>query len=100
MPQLSERQALFAELDQVLSDFALFGETGRKDFEDILEAKAAISSFRFINLKSYLRRNRSMHDMFFRYGPREFRQLARMDQPSFIKLHDIIAADPVFETTY
>jgi len=83
MPRVSERQKLLNEVDSLLETMILYGHEKSKDFSQIMEVKVALSSYRYLNLRRHLGKNRSMNDMFLQYGPRDFKQVARMDRRSF-----------------
>jgi hypothetical protein len=98
MPRQSERQKLLAEVESLLEVMVLFGNESCKDFSDFMELKFTLSAFRYLNLRKHLVKNRSMNDMFLQYGPRDFKQVARMDVRSFERLVEMISNDQIFHS--
>jgi hypothetical protein len=98
MPRVSERQKLLNEVDSLLETMILYGDEKSKDFSQLMEVKVALSTFRFLNLRKHLAKNRSMNEMFLQYGHRDFKQVARMDKRSFERLVEMISGDPIFQS--
>ena len=67
MLRLSERQKLLNEVDSLLETMILYGYEKSKDFSQIMEVKVALSSFRYLNLRKHLAKNRSMNEMLLQY---------------------------------
>ena len=72
MPRVSERQKLLNEVDSLLETMILYGHEKSKDFSQIMEVKVALSSYRYLNLRRHLGKNRSMNDMFFTIWTQRF----------------------------
>ena len=70
LPRISERQELIKEIHEMINLLAAFDED--EDVEERLELKAAIFSCRYLNLKSHIRKNKSMNEMLWFYGERDF----------------------------
>ena len=97
MPRLSERQKLLREVDMVAETLTVNGLHETKDFKEMLELKATLLAFRFLNLRKHLARSRTLNDALMHYSSNDFRQLARMDKTSSLRLLELIQADPIFQ---
>ena len=87
---------MLKDLDRALLMAALLSDDDSSDVEDILEMRSMILSSRFMNLRAHVHKNRSMNEMLWRYGDKEFKMLVRMKKESFLKLLDLISTHPVF----
>ena len=78
MPRISDRQALLDELDDMVKVLAIWDDD--EDIDELLDIRACILSCRYFNLRSHIRKNKSMNEMLWFYDDREFRQVVRMNQ--------------------
>ena len=92
MPRISDRQHLIRELDDMIKILAMWEE----EIEELLDIKACLESCRYFNLRSHIRKNRTMNEMLWFYGDREFKQVVRMKKESFMKLVNLISDDESF----
>ena len=72
-------------------------------YDEMLEMIALVEGTRymepkFMNLKKHLRMNRNLEDMLASYTEDSFRQTARMNKTSFLKLVDLISEDKVSQS--
>ena len=98
MPKVSERQKLLTDVESMLEMLILNGQEDSKDFSDFMDLTIALSASRFLNLRKHLAKNRNMNEMFLKYGPRDFKQAARMDKLSLERLLEMICDDPIFQS--
>ena len=96
MPKISERQALMKELNYVIKMMAMWDDDDTSEAEEISDICALLQSTRFINLREHVRKNKSMNEMLWHYGERDFKQIVRMKKDSFLRLLNLIADDPIF----
>lgn len=94
MPRVSDRQFLLNELDHMIKILAIYDE--EEEIEELLEVRAFMASCRYLDLRKHIRKNRSMNEMLWFYGEREFKQVVRMKKDSFLKLLNLISDDEVF----
>ncbi len=99
MPRLSERQQLMGQMDRLLKMMAIFGDDKTDDYEEILDLRAHLASCRYMNLAQHIRKNKTMNEMLWFYGDREFKQLVRMNKSSFEMLVDLLGQNPIFGST-
>ena len=98
MPRISERIQLIAQLDWMLRVISSHGdEDDETDADIIADIKASVETTRYLNLREYIQKNRSMNDMLFTYSERDFRQAVRMVKPSFMRLLNMISGDNIFK---
>ena len=97
MPAISERKALILEFDRVIRELAIQTDDANSEIDEVLDLKAHIESVRYLNLRTFINKNRSMNDMLLTYSDRDFRQAVRMDKRSFVRLHKLIEGDPIFK---
>jgi hypothetical protein len=72
-------------------------------YDEMLEMIALVEGTRymepkFMNLKKHLRLNRNLEEMLACYTENSFRQTARMNKTSFLKMVDLISEDKVFKS--
>ena len=97
MPRFSDRQALLQDVTLVVDTLAICGDGDTKDFEQLMQLKATILSCRFLNLRKYLAKDKSMNKMFLHYGSKDFKQVVRVEKSSFLRILSIISDDEVFK---
>lgn len=98
MPALSDRKRLIGTLDWMLQVMCSHEDSNDdENIDEIADIKATIESTRYLNLREYIGKNRSMNDMLFTYSDRDFKQAVRMVKESFAKLFVLIKDDPVFK---
>jgi hypothetical protein len=90
MPRISERQNLLGQIGKLLKTMAMFGDDETDDFEELLDLKAQLESVRFLNSKDHVIKNKSMNEMLWIYGDREFKQIVRMKKQSFERLFKVL----------
>ena len=73
-------------------------EENEKDADEILDVKAALVNTRYLNLREYVTKNRSMNEILFTYSDRDFNQVVRMRKPSFVRMVDLIQHDEILKT--
>ena len=96
MPRISERQLLLSEIDIAVKNMVLFEFGDDDEIDELLELKALLMDSRFLNMRQFVRKNKSMNEMLWFYGEREFKQIVRMSKDSFLKLLNLIKDDEVF----
>ena len=96
MPRISERKDIIGQIDEILKVLILDGQENSADFEEMIDRKVIVETTRYINLREMCKRNKHMNYAIFSYGARDFRQVTRMDEASFILLHAAIKDHPVF----
>jgi hypothetical protein len=97
MPKTSERQELILQLETVLRQLAIEGEDDTEEFEELAELEAMVGGFRYLNLREYLDKNKSLCECLWEWGPRDFKQAVRTSEPSFRRLLDLIKDHDVFK---
>ena len=99
MPRVSERVQLLGQLDWMLRVISSHGDddADKVDADLIADILATVTSTRYLNLREYIGKNRSMNEMLFTYSDRDFRQADRMNKPSFMRLLDLIKDDDLFK---
>ena len=98
MPRTSERQDLVKQLDEMIKVLAAMDED--EDLEELCDMRAALLSCRYLNLRSHVRKNKTMNQMLWFYGDREFKQVVRMSVDSFLRLIALIKDDVVFQSCF
>ena len=80
MPRNSARDILIRDLDNILRVMSTHGtdESDSLEAEEILDLKFSAMSTRYLNLREYVKKNRSMNEMLFTYSDRDFIQAVRM----------------------
>jgi hypothetical protein len=96
MPVLSERKALLRDLNKLLQELAIDGRDSTKEFTDIMELAASIGSHRYLNQTVPIPKNEDWKELFFAFPDNDFRQMARMDQISFLRILQKIEDHQVF----
>ena len=96
MPRLSDRQALIHELDDALRWLVMNDEEETEDFNDVIETRELVELTRFLNLRDYVQKNKTMPYMLWEYSDRDFKQAVRMKKASFVKLVELIEGDRIF----
>eukprot|EP01035_Chromulina_nebulosa_P002733 gene2733-3722_t len=96
MPVLSERKKLLKDLNEVLKLLIIDGNESTHEFTDIMELAASIGSHRYLNVSVPIPKNHEWRELFFAFPDNDFRQMARMDQISFLRLLQKIEDHPVF----
>ena len=61
--------------------------------------RVGIEESRYINLREYETKKRSLNDLFYTYKDKAFKQIARMNKISFNALLELISDHPVFHNT-
>jgi hypothetical protein len=87
---------MLKELDRVLTMAAMLSDDEDEDVDDIVLMRSIIASKRFINLRQHVHKNKTMQEALWKFGEREFRMHARMNQASFLTLLTKICEHPVF----
>jgi hypothetical protein len=85
MPHRSDRELLIKELDSFFKFLILVEEDDSEDFNELMEVRMGIESVRYVNLRKYETKKRSMNDMLWNYSDSAFKQIVRMDKQSFLK---------------
>jgi hypothetical protein len=80
----------------MIKTMAMFGDEETNDFQELLDLKWSIEALRYFNIRQYYEKNRSMNAMLWRISDDDFRQIVRMNKPTFIKLVSLLGAHPVF----
>ena len=80
MPRKSERKLLIFELNKTLKELALDSQESTKDFAEILEIAASLSSTRFLNPRTLIPKSDGWTEILWHIPEGQFRQLVRMDQ--------------------
>jgi hypothetical protein len=96
MPVLSRRKALLKDLNGLLKQLIIDGKESVHEFTEIMELAASISSHRYLNVSVPIPKNQEWRELFFAFPDNDFRQMARMDQISFLRLLQKIEDHPVF----
>ena len=96
MPRKSERKLLLFELNKTLKELALDSQESTKDFAEILEIAASLSSTRFLNPRTFIPKSDGWTEILWHIPEGQFRQLVRMDQISFVRLLAKIEDNRVF----
>ena len=94
MPRLSDRQSILDDIDEMVKTLAAWDDD--EDIDDLVDIRASIASCRYLNLRSFIRKNKSMNEMLWFYDDREFKQVVRMKKDSFLKLLNLISRDDIF----
>ena len=99
MPRISDWVHLLEQLDCILRVISTHGDddNDKVDANLVADMIATVTSTRYLNLREYLGKNRSMNEMLFTYSDRDFRQAVRMNKPSFMRLLDLIKDDEIFK---
>lgn len=97
MPKVSERQTTISETELLLRQLVIEDEDGTEEFEEIVDIQATILSSRYLNLREYVQKNRSMNEMLWTYSDFDFKQAVRMNKRSFLKLLEKIEDHRVFK---
>ncbi len=63
MPRRSKRQKLILEIDDMLKSSAMFFQDDTDEFQELLEIKAHLESYRFINCKDAIEKNLTIRNM-------------------------------------
>ena len=81
MSRVSERVQLLGQLDWMLRVISSHGDddADKVDADLIADILATVTSTRYLNLREYIGKNRSMNEMLFTYSDRDFRQAVRMN---------------------
>ena len=88
MPVLSKRKALLSDLNHLLKQLVIEGRDSTNEFSEIIimELANSIDSHRYLNVSVPIPKNNEWRELFFAFPENDFRQMARMDQISFLKL--------------
>jgi hypothetical protein len=105
MPKRSERHNLLKDLDSViemqvinLPDSDEEDEEATADLELAILLYEDVQSIRTLFYSQPIPKDKRLKELFWRYPDATFRQIARMDKRSFVKLADLIQDHPVFES--
>jgi hypothetical protein len=63
MPRISERQLLLSEIDIAAKNMVLFEFGDDDEIDELLELKALLMDSRFLNMRQFARKNKSMNEM-------------------------------------
>ena len=96
MPVLSERKVLLRQFNSLLMQLVMDGRDSTKEFSDIMELAASLSSCRYLNPRNSIPKGSEWRELFFSFPEGEFRQMVRMDQISFLQILQKIEDHPVF----
>jgi len=96
MPKVSERESLLKEIDASLKLMAMLDDDETEDFEELMEVRACLEDVRYVDLRKYETKKRSMNDLLWSYTDASFRQTVRMDKASFLGLLQLISPHEVF----
>jgi len=96
MPVLSKRKALLSDLNYLLKQLVIDGRDSTNEFSEIMELANSIGSHRYLNVSVPIPKNHEWRELFFAFPENDFRQMARMDQISFLKLLQKIEDHGVF----
>jgi hypothetical protein len=96
MTRISERKQLINDLEFAIKVMAADGGEETKDFEEVAETVVELEENRYLDTRVYLRKNKDLCDLLWRFSEFDFRQQVRMTKPSFLRLVDLIKEDPIF----
>ena len=94
MPRLSDRQSILDDIDDMVKTMAAWDD--EDNIDELVDIRAAIASCRYLNLRAFIMKNKSMNEMLWFYDDREFKQVERMTKDSFLKLLNLISNDDAF----
>ena len=105
MPRISERKALIHELQECLkvivacrsSDFVKTIKDD-DDVAEILELLFIVRGHRYLGARSYVFKKHGLANQLWGYSERHFRQEARMNRQSFMKIVHILEQNPIFKS--
>jgi hypothetical protein len=72
MPRQSKRQKLILEIDDMLKTLAMFFQDDTDEFQELLEIKAHLESYRFMSCQDAIEKNLTMRNMLWRFTERYF----------------------------
>jgi hypothetical protein len=86
MPRISDREHTLLQIKKIVQMLMLDGKEDSDEFKYFMDMWVDIDCHRCINSRQPVEKNKSMRQMLWRYNERQFRQLARMEKRSFIRL--------------
>jgi hypothetical protein len=104
MGKISERKQLLQQLESTIIEMIRNDLVESPEFNDILEFYLEVESRRFIKYKNKVPKQDAYMSIFFQYDDVNFRQIARMDKDSFIKIlgrirdHQIFKNNSIYST--
>ena len=105
MPRTSDRKTLIHELEGCLkvlvacrSSDSVKRVKDDADIEEILELLFIIRGSRYLNVRSYVFKKVGLANQLWGYSERQFRQEARMNRASFIRIVHILEQNPIFRS--
>ena len=96
MPRISTRKWLKWQIKKLLENMILFGNDKTSDFTELMDLQAAIESSRFLVSKVRIPKSRALITVLLELDNRQFRQLARMNKSSFIRLVVMLEQLPIY----
>ena len=78
MPLKSEKTSLVSELENLIRNLVAYN-ADKEEIEDLIDLQEGIKSSRFLNLREYETRDKSINDLLWRLDDKEFKQEARLN---------------------
>jgi len=97
MTRTSERKQLLQNLESTFIEMIKFDEVESQEFEELMEFYLEVQARRNLCKKENVPKQDSYRSMIFQYDDVNFRQIARMDKDSFMRLLGKIVRHPVFQ---